>query len=204
MWNALIGILDSPNNRILLIKPLSQVHSYLKEVKENSDPDFLQLFYAALFMCIQDQKDWKLGEKIVEEAFTFVPQTHQKVLWEANMNFLSKLGKNVLNAISNMKDSNPSLMAKVWVKLARSSSLELEQHSAYNKAIEILRKEESVEVVEVLIEYAEWMHRRKYSSVDVEDQLLLAVDILMDIEPGWDEDEDDAEDDEDRKTRKTR
>jgi hypothetical protein len=32
----------------------------------------------------------------------------------------------------------------------------------------------------------------------------LAVDILMDIEPGWDEDEDDAEDDEDRKTRKTR
>jgi hypothetical protein len=52
MWNALIGILDSPNNRILLIKPLSQVHSYLKEVKENSDPDFLQLFYAALFMCI--------------------------------------------------------------------------------------------------------------------------------------------------------
>lgn len=56
-----------------------------------------------------------------------------------------------------MKENNPSLMAKVWVKLARSSSNELEQHSAYNKAIEILRKEESVEVVEVLIEYAEWL-----------------------------------------------
>jgi hypothetical protein len=42
------------------------------------------------------------------------------------MLFLSKLGKNVLNAISNMKENNPSLMAKVWVKLARSSSNELE------------------------------------------------------------------------------
>jgi Mg-chelatase subunit ChlI len=122
------------------------------------------------------------------------------------MNFLSKLGKNVLSAISNMKESNASLMAKVWVKLARSSAHDLEQHSAYNKAIEILRKEESVEVVEVLIEYAEWMQRKKYSSQDVEDQLLLAVDILMDIEPGWDEDEDEGNeegDDDERKTRKT-
>ena len=42
------------------------------------------------------------------------------------MLFLSKLGKNVLNAISNMKENNGSLMAKVWVKLARSSSSELE------------------------------------------------------------------------------
>jgi len=46
-------------------------------------------------------------------------------------------------------------------------------------------------VVEVLIEYSEWMHRNKYSGQDVEDQLLLAVDLLMDIEPaGWDDEED--------------
>jgi uncharacterized protein (DUF2062 family) len=106
----------------LLIKPLSSVHSNLKSVHESGDPDFLALLYSALFACIQEQKDWKLGELIVEEAFQFVPQTHQKVLWEAKMLFLSKLGKNVLSAISNMKESNASLMAKVWVKLARSSS----------------------------------------------------------------------------------
>jgi hypothetical protein len=45
-------------------------------------------------------------------------------------------------------------------------------------------------VVEVLIEYAEWMHRHRYSPQDVEDQLLLAVDTLMDIEPGWDDEDD--------------
>ena len=120
------------------------------------------------------------------------------------MNFLSKLGKNVLSAISNMKESNASLMAKVWVRLARSSSNELEQHSAYNKAIEILRKEESVEVVEVLIEYAEWMHRHRYDPQDVEDMLLLAVDLLMDIEPGWDDEDDEMAGDVDEgKTKKT-
>ena len=56
-----------------------------------------------------------------------------------------------------MKESNASLMAKVWVKLARSSTNELEQHNAYNKAIDFLKKDESIEVVEVLIEYAEWL-----------------------------------------------
>ena len=86
-----------------------------------------------------------------------------------------------------MKESNASLMAKVYVKLARSSSQRMEQHSAYNKAIEILRKEESIEVVEVLIEYAEWLQRSNYTTSDIEDNLLLAADILMDIEPGWDE-----------------
>ena len=105
---------------------MSLVHGYLKKVQENSDPDFLSLFYSALFQCISEQKDWHLGEKITEEAFTYVPQTHQKVLWEAKMNFLSKLGKNVLSAISNMKESNASLMAQVWVRLARSSQNTLE------------------------------------------------------------------------------
>ena len=126
MWNAVIYILDAPNNRKMLIKPLCDVHRYMRAVSESSDPDFLQLFYSALFQCISEQKDWKLGEQITEEAFTYLPQTHQKVLWEAKMNFLSKLGKNVLNAISNMKESNASLMAKVWVRLARSSNNLLE------------------------------------------------------------------------------
>jgi hypothetical protein len=48
----------------------------LKDIKEDSDPDFLSLFYSALFLCIQEDKDWKLGERIVEEAFMFVPSTH--------------------------------------------------------------------------------------------------------------------------------
>jgi hypothetical protein len=43
---------------------------------ENSDPDFLSLFYSALFQCITETKDWKLGEKITDEAFSYLPPTH--------------------------------------------------------------------------------------------------------------------------------
>ena len=90
----------------------------------------------------------------------------------------------------------------VWVKLAWSSTIEIDQNNGYTKAIELLTKEESVEVVEVLIEYAEWLHWKKYPTIDIEDQLSLAIDTLMDIEPGWDdEDDEDPTGDDERKTR---
>jgi len=201
MWNALIPMLDAAHNRKKLIEPMSKVHDFLAKSKENNDPDFLVLFYHGLFTCITEQKEWNLGEKVVDEAFLYVPQTHQKVLWEAKALYLSKLGKNVLNAISNMKEGDATLQAKVWVKLAKIFSEPVEQHMAFNKAIELMTKEESVEVVEVLIDYAEWLHRNEYPTLDVEDQLLLAVDVLLDIEPGWDDEEEDAQEEENTKTK---
>ena len=55
-----------------------------------------------------------------------------------------------------MKEADSSLQAKVWIRLARASNNLYKQFSAYNKAIEILKKENSVEIVEVYIEFAEW------------------------------------------------
>lgn len=51
------------------------------------------------------------------------------------MLYYSKLGKNVLSAIANMKETNASLQAKVWVKLARSAANKIDQYAAYQKAI---------------------------------------------------------------------
>ena len=52
------------------------------------------------------------------------------------------------------------------------------------------------------------MHRHKYNSQDVEDQLMLAVDLLMDIEPGWDDEDDEIavganQEEDEGKSRKT-
>lgn len=50
------------------------------------------------------------------------------------------------------------------------------------------------------------MHRHKYAAQDVEDQLLLAVDMMMDIEPGWDDEDDEINEgnaNDDSKTKKT-
>jgi len=52
-----------------------------------------------------------------------------------------------------------------------------------------LKKENSVEIVEILMEFSEWLLRNKYENEIIRDNLLIASDILLEIE--MDETEDD-------------
>ena len=63
-------------------------------------------------------------------VFELVPKAQQKPVWEAKMIFMSKQGKNELQAISNMKEADASLQAKVWIRLARASNNLYRQYSA--------------------------------------------------------------------------
>lgn len=166
-----------------LIDPMSQMASMLVSLKDDSDPDFLLLFYRALIEALTKAQQWERGEKILEDAFLIVPMSHQKWLWEAQIVFLSKQGKNVLNYLLRMKESNPLLQAKIWVKLARSSVDPKEIDSSYKKATDIL--EGNVECSEILIEWSTWLHSR---GEDVVGKLKLAAEILTGVEKENEED----------------
>jgi hypothetical protein len=122
-------------------------------------------------------------------TFDLVPKNLQKPLWEAKMIFMSKLGKNELHAISNMKEADASLQSKIWIRLARTTTNVYKQYTAYNKAVEILKKEGSVELVEILIEFSEWLLRNGYEKNLVEENLLMGADMLIDIENDEEEEE---------------
>jgi hypothetical protein len=79
----------------------------------------------------------------------------------------------------------------VWIRLARASNNLHKQYSAYTKAIEILKKESSVEIVEILIEFSEWLLRNGNDKQLVLENLNYAADTLIEIE--MDEDDDDEE-----------
>ena len=115
-------------------------------------------------------------------AFELIPKHLQRTLWESKMVFLSKQGKNELQAINNMKEPDVTLQAKLWIKLARTSVNTNKQFVAYQKAIDIFRKEESIEIVDVLIEFSEWLLRNGYEYKKINDNLLEAASALVDIE----------------------
>lgn len=96
-----------------LISPMSNMAKILVDLSDASDPDFLLLFYQSLIDALTKAEQWNSGEKIVESAFTIMPASHQKWLWEAQMLFLSKQGKNVTNYLLRMKEPNPLLQAKI-------------------------------------------------------------------------------------------
>ena len=134
-------------------------------------------------------------------TFELIPKNLQKSIWEAKMIFMSKQGKSELQAISNMKESDASLQAKLWLRLARASNITNKQFYFYTKAIEILKKEDSVEIVEVYIEFSELLLRIGRDREIIEENLLTAADKLIDKEREEDEDEDnEIEDDEKAQT----
>lgn len=195
VWNISSRLQESAINRQKLIKPLYNTLSYLKAIKEKGETDLLMLLSQLLFKASLENGEFKLGEAAADMLFELLPKTLHRPLWEAKMIFMSKQGKNELQAISNMKEADASLQAKLWVKLARVSTQEQKQSAAYTKAVEILRKEDSVEIVEVLIEFAEFKLRTGKERVGtVIGNLLLAADYLIDIEYGDDQEEELEED----------
>ena len=161
----------------MLIAPMSSMAAMLVSLKDDSDPDFLLLFYRALIESITLAQQWDKGEKLLEDAFLLVPLSHQKWLWEAQIVFLSKQGKNVLNYLLRMKENDPLMQAKIWVKLARSSVDPKEIESSYKKAADIL--EGNIECSDILIEWSTWLHSR---GEDVVGKLTLAAEIIIDVE----------------------
>lgn len=178
MFNTSLKISGSE----MLIAPMAKMATMLVQLKEDSDPDFLLLFYRALIESLTNSQQWENGEKILEDAFLIVPMSHQKWLWEAQIVFLSKQGKNVLNYLLRMKESNPLMQAKIWVKLARSSVDPKEIDSSYKKATEIL--EGNVECSDIIIEWSTWLHSR---GEDVIGKLKLAAEIILEVEKEGDD-----------------
>jgi len=185
MFNAAI----QARNQKVLMRSMSEMAGMLVRLKDRSDLDFLVIFYKVLLDSVTANEAWEQGESLVEAAMSLLPASHQKLLWESQMLFLSKQGKNVIGYIARMKENNPLMMAKLWLKLARSSTSEREVRRGYCTAIDILRADGNVELAEVLVEWAGWLRTK---GEQIEEVLMTARDILLEIEIEEEEEEDPA------------
>jgi hypothetical protein len=173
MFNSSLKLPPTPS----LTPPLVKMSDLLVSRCEREDPDFLLVFYRAIVDTFTVGEMWAEGERLVERAFSIVPASHQKLLWEAQMLFLTKQGKNVTSYLTRLKEGNPLLQAKVWVKLARSAADPAETEAAYTKAMDLLR--EHIECSEIMIEWATWQHSR---GLDVADILRQAAELMLELE----------------------
>ena len=193
-WNICTRLQESAANRKRLIYPIFSLIGYMKDVREVTEPDLILLLAKLLSLSALENQDYQNGEKAVDMAFELVPKALQKSLWESKMIFMSKQGKNELQAISNMREADASLQSKIWLKLARASNSKTKQFTAYTKAVEILKEQDSVDIADVLIEFSEWLLRNGYDYKQIQENLYWASDMLFKIEV--DEDDDDDDDDE--------
>lgn len=73
--------------------------------------------------------------------------------------------------------------------MARSSLNKLDQYNAYQRAITMLKNDQNVYVCNVIFELASWLYKNNYPYSDIEENLNQAADIILEIEPIFDEEE---------------
>ena len=140
----------------------------------------MQQFYLAIIEGYANVFDWDNATKIVMEAFTHVPTSLQKPLWQWRVIAMSKKGKSVLDGLQKLKEGDPSLQAQVYGVLARASTIPEQQLESYMTAITILQ--ESIERVDYILEAAQWMGSNSIPRIDIMDLVESAVDALYEIE----------------------
>eukprot|EP00746_Dinoflagellata_sp_MGD_P126781 gnl/MRDRNA2_/MRDRNA2_61526_c0_seq1.p1 gnl/MRDRNA2_/MRDRNA2_61526_c0~~gnl/MRDRNA2_/MRDRNA2_61526_c0_seq1.p1 ORF type:complete len:2705 (-),score=625.35 gnl/MRDRNA2_/MRDRNA2_61526_c0_seq1:121-7452(-) len=195
LWNVALPLLHSAETRQNLIEPLLKATRALAAVKYQDDPDFFIGLYASLFDCYSDKNQWDKIQAMLNEAFPVIPSSFHRKLWALRMLALSRQGKNVVIAMGKMKESQASAQASIWLVLAHASSKRVDQFDAYSKAIEILQNANQASVVEVRMEFADWLIRNGFEEADIKDQLCAAADLLLEIEEDMDEDEGEDEGD---------
>ena len=209
-YSVVINVIDQPQNRVKLVDIFLQLHNILIHNKAGggtlySDPEFLLLFFSLFCICINEAKKWELGENVINEAIKIIPNQYNHILLEHKLFYYAKQGKSFLQnmggeggatggAAGGGGDKDILTKAKLYQKLARSSLNKLDQFNAYQRAISMLKNDQNVYVCNVIFELATWLYKNNYPYTDIEENLNQAADILLEIEPVFEEDEAIADD----------
>jgi len=190
LWNVAMPLMHSADTRQLLISPILRATRALACAKYSEDPFFFVGLYRSLFECYSDTGRWDEIHQMLNEAFAAIPTSHHRRLWALRMLALSRQGKNVLVAMGKMKETQAKAQAGIWLVLANASKRQADQLNAYMKATEILQDAEQPDVVEVRLQFADWLLRNGFDASTAQEQLASAADMLLELEDdSEDEDE---------------
>jgi hypothetical protein len=139
-----------------------------------------QQFYIALIEHHCADAHWNEALALVEAAFVNTPQALQKPLWKQRVVVLSKMGRSALDGIQKLKESDPSLQARVFAILARNSTLPEQQLEGYQKILggASAAKLSSTDKVEYLLEISQWMSSSGFFSTEIKEMLYSAMDLI--------------------------
>ena len=181
-WNASLDFQKNAVTRKVLPKPMRKILDAMQNCAGPIGTKIKVRMYGALLTCYRDAQKWKPGLILTDEAFKNVPSTHHKSLWDERVIFMTKMGVNLLGAMLKVKEMySERMLARVWVSVARVSTVRMDQFHAYTSAVDALTKT-PWESVDYRIEYAEWLFCNDFPIADAEDQLLAVCDLLLKVE----------------------
>ena len=181
-----------PDSR--LRAPVATALTELEKLDATLQPQVQELrvrLYEAQLAVLAHAQAWSEGLALLNSAFSTLPDEAMRPLWEEKVMFMCKGGgKGLISEMHKLKDFEPQVQAKVWAVLGQAAPTTGEQLNGMLKAVDTLSAE-PLQKVQYLIALAQWLYTHDFPLRDSEDQLMAAVDILMDYEDTPDEEEED-------------
>lgn len=95
-------------------------------------------------------------------SLSLVDNDNIRIVWTSRALCISRQGKGGDTVVGNMRDCEPGLQASIWLSIAESSPFKDQQLKGFERALGILRNEDSPELVETLLSYAKWVLQQGY------------------------------------------
>ena len=187
-WNSSIPFMKNKMSRKTLREPLCvffhQLEMALKfeyalnnRNKDCANAEFRCRLYCLYFEVLTDFGDWNLGMTDSDIALENLPNHFHKNIWQFRIIFMSKLGMSVDAGVSKAKGKEESSQSKLWNSLAKASSSQFGQFTAFQKSVDSMKI--PIDKVEPLIEFGQWLLVQNFQE-EAKDSFLTAAEILLD------------------------
>nr|XP_033798267.1 cilia- and flagella-associated protein 46 isoform X7 [Geotrypetes seraphini] len=161
-------------------------------VSGDDDIKVIVALYELLYQIYADNKQWKKGLIVLDEAIRILPKTkHRLGIFKHRVLVKARLGRNFMMDIMKFKDEGEDCVSNMWRQVAFTSRDIMGQLLGYKNAIEALQKPENEwQKVEYLMEVAIWLYCIQFPVSNALNLLDWAVDILLQMNLPYVADED--------------
>lgn len=160
----------TPENRRCIIKPIFSLIYYIKiakEMFENFTKD-IQISQILVNLCIfmtrgcLDKEEWELAYMASNLLLEISHPTLKDRIWILKVISLTKKGFEIEKIFEEIKNCNITLQSTLLQEIAWNADSIQSQYQAFTRAIDVMKKENSPMIFEVILNFKEWMLRNDF------------------------------------------
>ena len=197
-WRHCTPLAES-TSKAKLRSPVGIALDELQKLPEELQPSVVDMrvrLYEVMLAVLTDAAEWAAGLALLKSAFASLPSSAHQTLWEQKVTFMCRGGgKGLMGEMFRLKDFPAETQARVWSVMGANADGRGEQLTANMRAVEALNNAPPLQKVDYLITLAEWLYCNDFPLRDAQDQLMAAIDILMDCEEETPDDDGEGADD---------
>jgi hypothetical protein len=170
----------TPENRRCIIQPIFSLVYYVKIAKDTFENFMkeLELSQILVNMCnyitrgCLNKEDWEMTFMTCNLLLEICLPVLKDRIWILKVIAMTKKGVEIEKVFEEVKDCSAWLQCTLLQEIAWSADSVQVQYQAFTRAVDIVKKENSTKIFEVVLNFKEWMFRNDFPIDNIKKSLL--------------------------------